>query len=70
MAAAILTLTRVFRFGGRDLPDPDPSLSVTDVLKHYARQFARLNGGKVVDPIIEADKQIYEFRQGNFGDRG
>ncbi|KPC02209.1 Uncharacterized protein AC501_3495 [Pseudomonas amygdali pv. lachrymans] len=41
-----------------------------DVLKHYARQFPRLNGGKLIDPINEGDSQVYEFRQGNFGDRG
>lgn len=70
MSALILTLTRVFRFSGRDLPDPDPSMAPGDVLKHYVRQFPRLNGGKVVDPVIEKDQQVYEFRQGNFGDRG
>lgn len=70
MAVAILTLTRLFRFSGRDLADPDPSMQPQDVLKHYARQFPRLNGGKVVDPINEGDSQIYEFRQASFGDRG
>ncbi|WP_421527013.1 PRTRC system protein C [Pseudomonas brenneri] len=70
MATAILTLTRTFRFSGRDLPDPDPGMSVSDVLKHYSRQFPRLNGGKAIDPVIEGDKQVYELRAGNFGDRG
>ncbi|SBW84280.1 Conserved hypothetical protein [Pseudomonas veronii 1YdBTEX2] len=70
MAVSILTLSRLFRFAGRDLPDPDPSMQPMDVLKHYARQFPRLNGGKLIDPINEGDSQVYEFRQGNFGDRG
>lgn len=70
MAATILTLTRAFRFAGRDLLDPDPSLTPTEVLKHYARKYPRLNGGKLIDPVTEGDKQVYEFRQGNFGDRG
>lgn len=70
MAVAILTLTRVFRFSGRDLPDPDPGMQPQDVLKHYARQFPRLNGGKVIDPISEGDASVYEFRQASFGDRG
>lgn len=70
MAAAFLTLTRIFRFAGRDLADPEPSMTVDEVLKHYARMFPRLNGGKVAEPTIIGDAQVYEFRQGNFGDRG
>ena len=70
MAAVLLTLTRIFRFAGRDLGDPEPSMSVDEVLKHYARMFPRLNGGKVAEPIIQGDAQVYELRQGNFGDRG
>ena len=44
MAAAVITLERIFRHAGRDLPDPDPSMEPEDVLKHYARQYPRLTG--------------------------
>lgn len=68
--AQILDLVRVFRFGARDLPDPNPALSPEEVMKHYARQFPRLLGAKVIEPIIEGDNHVYEFKQANFGDRG
>mgnify|MGYP003602959847 CR=1 FL=1 len=70
MAAVILDLKRVFRMGGRDMEDPNPSMSPTEVLKHFARQFPKLLGAKVIDPTIEGDAQVYELRQASFGDRG
>lgn len=68
--AQILDLQRTFRFGGRDLPDPNPSLTPEEVLKHYGGQFPRLIGAKVIEPVIVGDTQVYEFKQANFGDRG
>ncbi|EPH0821809.1 PRTRC system protein C, partial [Pseudomonas aeruginosa] len=55
MALVEISLARVFRYAGRDLPDPQPEMPVADVLKHYARQFPKLNGAKIIDPIVEND---------------
>lgn len=70
MALVEISLARVFRYAGRDLHDPQPEMSVTDVLKHYARQFPKLNGAKIIDPIVENDSYVYEFRDGGFGAKG
>lgn len=70
MAAIILDLKRVFRTGGRDLEDPNPEMNASEVLKHFSRQFPKLLGAKIIDPIIEGDAQVYELRQASFGDRG
>ncbi len=70
MAAVIVSLSRVFRYDGIDLPDPDVSASPEEVLAHYAQQYPRLAGGKVVEPVVEADKMVYELRAGGFGDKG
>jgi PRTRC genetic system protein C len=70
MAAVILSLTRVFRHEGIDLPDPDPSMEPGEVLAHYTQQYPRLAGGKVVEPVVEGDQMIYELRGGGFGDKG
>lgn len=70
MSIAIVTLDRVFRYVGRDLDDPDPSMEPSDVLKHYSRQFPRLVGAKIVEPISEGDRYVYEFREASFGDKG
>lgn len=66
---AILQARRVFRFSGRDLPDPDVTMTPPEVLGHYARQFPKLLGGKVIEPVIEGDSHVYELRA-SFGDKG
>lgn len=68
--AAVISLDRVFRHSGRDLSDPDPSMEPNDVLAHYARQYPRLLGAKVIEPVVEADKLVFTFREGGFGDKG
>lgn len=67
--ATLISAQRVFRFNGRDLPDPDITMSAAEVLMHYARQFPKLLGGKVIEPVIEADTHVYELRP-HFGDKG
>lgn len=60
---------RIFRYQARDLPDPDPSMKPDEVLAHYARQFPKLLGGKIVGPTIEGDAHVHELRA-SFGDKG
>lgn len=67
--ATIFEAIRIFRFNGRDLPDPDVTMKPEEVLTHYARQFPKLLGGKVVGPTIEGDAHVYELRP-SFGDKG
>lgn len=69
MAATILEAARTFRHSGRDLPDPDASMSPDEVLNHYAREYPKLLGGKVVGPTIEGDAHVYELRA-SFGEKG
>lgn len=70
MSVTEISLTRVFRFAGRDLPDPHAEMTPAEVMKHYARQFPKLNGAKIIDPIVEGDSYVYEFRDGGFGAKG
>ncbi|MDX1296629.1 MAG: PRTRC system protein C [Pseudomonas sp.] len=70
MALIEICLARVFRYSGRDLPDPQSEMTPGEVLKHYARQFPKLNGAKIIDPIVEKDTYVYEFRDGGFGAKG
>lgn len=64
-----IQLIRVFRMNGTDLPDPDPSKSKDQVLEHYARQYPKLNGGKVVQLETTGDRMIFDLRA-NFGSKG
>ncbi|MCY1307441.1 PRTRC system protein C [compost metagenome] len=70
MTVTVVSLDRIFRFAGRDLPDPDPSMQPENVLRHYARQYPRLMGAKIVSPIQEKDSYVYEFREAEFGAKG
>lgn len=70
MSAAIITLERIFRHSGIDLPDPDPSMSTDDVLKHYARQFPRLMGAKIIPAVQVGDALVYEFKENGYGSKG
>ncbi|CAM5366614.1 PRTRC system protein C OS=Stutzerimonas stutzeri OX=316 GN=G7024_19855 PE=4 SV=1 [Stutzerimonas stutzeri] len=70
MTAAILTLTRVFRFGARDLPDPNPAMTVDEVLRHYSRQYPRMMGAKVIAPVLEGDQHIHVIREASYGAKG
>lgn len=69
MPATVIQASRVFRFNGRDLPDPHPEMTTDEVLNHYTGQYPQLLGGKVVPPTQEGDRLIYELRA-NFGDKG
>lgn len=68
---SITTLSRAFRYEGLTLPDPEPSMTADQVLAHYAKQYPRLLGGKVVPPVVEGDKHVYELRAAlAFGEKG
>jgi PRTRC genetic system protein C len=69
MTATIIQAVRVFRFNGRDLPDPDATMTAEETLSHYTHQYPKLLGGKVVGPTIEGDSHVYELRA-SFGDKG
>ncbi|ONF42522.1 hypothetical protein BTO32_15025 [Marinobacter lutaoensis] len=59
--ATITTLTRVFRLGATDLPDPDPDLTPEQVLEAYKEQYPSLRYGKVQEVGIEADTLVYQL---------
>lgn len=67
---ATIDLDRVFRFSGRDLPDPSPSFTPQECLAHFAKQFPKLTGGKVIDPVHEAGSLVFELRAQEFGAKG
>lgn len=66
---ALLQLIRIFRYSGRDLPDPHPEMTTEEVLEHFTSDYPKLLGGKVIPPVQEGDRLIYELRE-NFGDKG
>ena len=70
MTAIVLTLTRVFRFGARDLPDPNPAMTGEEVLRHYSRQYPRMAGAKLIEPTIEGDRHVHVIKEASYGAKG
>ena len=59
--ATATTLTRVFRFGATDLPDPDPDLTYEQVLEFYREQYPTLRYGKCEEVGVEGDLLVYQL---------
>lgn len=47
MAATIKVLKRVFKFKDRELPDPNPELSASEVLDFYSSKYPELTTGYI-----------------------
>ena len=61
MSANAIELTRVFRLGSQELPDPDPSLSPEDVKQQYTVNHPELKFSAVKGPSEEGDRLVYTF---------
>lgn len=72
MATATITrLTRVFRFGVTDLPDPDADMTPEEVLDFYKDQYPTLRFGKVNEVGIEnGDTLAYAMIPTEFSPNG
>lgn len=69
MSVVIKTMTRRFKFQDNTLPDPDPSMSVTEVIEHYSPKYPELAIAKPSGPV-EVDGALeynFEYSVGNKG---
>jgi len=60
MALTIET-KRVFKCGDKELPDPDPRMSVKEVIKFYSAQYPEIASSSVPTPKVVKDTFVYEF---------
>jgi len=63
----VKALIRKFNFKKGDkvieLKDPNPTMSIAEVLKFYSGSYAELTTATVTGPKLENDNAIYEFNQ-------
>jgi PRTRC genetic system protein C len=59
--SGIQELTRVFRSGSINLPDPDPGLSGEQVKDFYSVNHPHLATAMLEGPTIEGDKAVWTF---------
>lgn len=62
MALNSKSLKRIFVHKELRLDDPDPSMSVDDVLKFYSNTYSELTVATVSQPEIKKDEVVYTFK--------
>lgn len=70
-------LERVFKFNGKNLPDPDPEMTPKEVMELYSRQYPSLSNGEIAGPYYDGDQQNWKLEgkqgyamSGKYGTKG
>jgi PRTRC genetic system protein C len=63
MAATINQLTRVFEYGGMELPDPGAGMTPSQVRDTFSAAYPELATAEVVGPETRGNKLVYSFRR-------
>jgi PRTRC genetic system protein C len=62
----VKTLIREFKFTKNGtlvtLPDPNPEMSIQEVLGYYGSQYPELTTATLEDPVMEGNKATYKVR--------
>lgn len=66
----ILTLTRVFRFGSINLPDPNPNLTPEEIKSLYAANYPLLEMASIGEPFVDGDELVYPFHKSEVKTKG
>ncbi len=62
MALDIKSLKRVFKYDGKELSDPNISLSPDEVMSFYSNTYPELTTSAVHGPEINGDTATYTFK--------
>ena len=62
MALNIKNIKRVFKFGNRDLADPNPDFTPDEVMAFYSNTYPELTTSNVHGPRMVGDHAEYEFK--------
>ena len=62
MALQIQGVKRQFKYGNRQLDDPDPNMAPEEVMQFYAGTYPELTTSNVHGPKMEGDVAVYEFK--------
>ena len=54
---------RIFVYDSRELPDPDPNMTVDQVRQHYVPFFAELSNATTKKEVKRGDDMVYEFEK-------
>lgn len=54
----IAPVKRVFMYNERELPDPDPTFTPTEVMEYYSGVFPELVAGKTNEGVFDEEKGV------------
>lgn len=60
MAVATEKLTRVFKMGSVQLPDPMPGATPEEAIKVYAASYPHLAHATLAEPVVSNGQLVYE----------
>ena len=61
MAVTLKPISRKFRFGSVDLPDPDPSIPAESVAEHFLALHPELATASLKGPVMEGESHVYTY---------
>ena len=62
-------MTRHFQYGEIELPDPNPSLSPSEVRDFYSATYPELNNAHVEGPTVKGARQVFTLEV-SYGSKG
>lgn len=62
MALHVQGVKRQFKYGNRQLDDPDPEMTPEEVMQFYAGTYPELTTSNVHGPKMEGEVAVYEFK--------
>ena len=62
MALQIQGVKRQFKYGNRQLDDPDPEMTPEEVMQFYAGTYPELTTSNVHGPKMEGEVAVYEVK--------
>ena len=69
MALTVSKITRKFSYNGVNLPDPNPSLSLNEVLGIFANTHPEIANAALDGPTVKGDTHTYTFIK-SVGEKG
>lgn len=63
MAVKTKQLTRVFKFGKKELTDVNTNMTPKEILNVYSNQYPSLANATISGPKIENNKAVYTFSE-------
>lgn len=63
MALQVTNHKRIFKFGKKELADPNSAMTPDEVRKHYSGTYPELTNASITGPKIEAGNAVFSISE-------